>query len=126
MTHVATRYAVYWQPGCTSCLRTKELLRSHGVEFESINVRETPRALETLAALGARSVPVVVRGRDFVLGQDIDEVARFVGIVIERERLPRTTLVELTSCFLPSTVSVTTSRTGSGGGASGTTGAGAL
>jgi hypothetical protein len=30
----------------------------------------------------------VVRDRDFVLGQDLDEVARFVGIVLERSRLP--------------------------------------
>jgi glutaredoxin len=100
VTRVATPYAVYWQPGCTSCLRTKELLRSYGIEFESINVRETPRALETLAELGVRSVPVVVRGRDFVLGQDIDEVARFIGIVIERERLARTPLVERTLALL--------------------------
>jgi glutaredoxin len=100
VSHVASQYAVYWQPGCTSCLRTKELLRSHGIEFESINVRETPQALETLAELGVRSVPVVVRGREFVLGQDIDEVARFVGIAIERERLPRTTLVERTLALL--------------------------
>jgi arsenate reductase-like glutaredoxin family protein len=33
---------VYWQPGCTSCLKTKEFLRSHGVVFESVNVREDP------------------------------------------------------------------------------------
>ena len=27
------KYRVFWQPGCTSCLRTKEFLTSHGIEF---------------------------------------------------------------------------------------------
>jgi len=78
---------VYWQPGCTSCLRTKEFLRTHGVVFESVNVREDPAAMTQLAALGARSVPVVVRGNDFVHGQDLAAVARFVGIDFEPARL---------------------------------------
>jgi glutaredoxin len=85
---MAALYTVYWQPGCTSCLKTKEFLRTHGVEFESVNVREDPGALATLASLGIRSVPAVVRGESFVLGQDLDEVARFVGVALQRERLP--------------------------------------
>ena len=31
---------VYWQPGCSSCLKTKEFLLANGMEFESINVLE--------------------------------------------------------------------------------------
>ena len=50
---------VYWQPGCTSCLRTREFLRSHGIDFESVNVREDARALERLAALKGLYVPAV-------------------------------------------------------------------
>jgi glutaredoxin len=71
---------VFWQPGCTSCLRTKEFLRTHGMQFESVNVREDAHATERLAALGARSVPVVARGAEFVYGQDLEAVARFVGV----------------------------------------------
>jgi glutaredoxin len=82
------RIALYWQPGCTSCLKVREFLREHAIEFDSINVRENADALATLAARGLRSVPVLMRGDDFVLGQDIDEVARFVGVVLERARLP--------------------------------------
>jgi arsenate reductase-like glutaredoxin family protein len=26
---------VYWQPGCSSCLKTKEFLLDHGVPFVS-------------------------------------------------------------------------------------------
>ena len=83
-----TGYVVYWQPGCTSCLQTKEFLRAHRIEFESVNVREDPRAMGTLAALGARSVPVVRRGAAFVFGQNLDELAAFVGIGTSRSRLP--------------------------------------
>jgi glutaredoxin len=78
---------VYWQPGCTSCLRTKEFLREHGVAFESVNVREDAQAMQRLAGLGARSVPVVARGDAFVYGQDLATVARFVGIEAGLRRL---------------------------------------
>jgi len=73
---------VYWQPGCTSCLKVKEFLREHALEFESINVREHPDAMASLAARGVRSVPVIVRGDDLVLGQNIDDVAAFVGVTL--------------------------------------------
>ena len=29
---------VYWQPGCSSCLKAKEFLIEHGIEFQSINL----------------------------------------------------------------------------------------
>jgi len=31
---------VYWQPGCSSCLKTKEFLIDNGFEFISVNVLE--------------------------------------------------------------------------------------
>jgi glutaredoxin len=86
------QYAVYWQPGCTSCLKTKEFLTRHGIEFESINVRAAPAALDRLAELGARSIPVIARGKDWTYGQDLDDVARFVGVETDRPRLDFETL----------------------------------
>jgi glutaredoxin len=90
---VAAPLRVYWQPGCTSCLQAKEFLARHGVAFESVNVRTDPRAESELAALGVRTVPVIARGCDYVLGQDLDELARFVGIHVERTRLSPDELV---------------------------------
>lgn len=84
---------VYWQPGCTSCLRTKELLASRGVPFVSVNVLEDPAAMDELRALGARAVPVIARGGRYVLGQDLAEVARFVGLALEHRRLAPELLV---------------------------------
>jgi len=86
-------FTVFWQPGCTSCLRTKEFLREHGVAFESVNVREDPQAMQRLIALGARSVPVIARGDAFVYGQDLATVARFVGIAADLQRLDVPVLV---------------------------------
>ena len=84
---------VYWQAGCSSCLRAREFLDAHAIDFVSINVRENDSAAAELAALGVRTVPVVARGREYVLAQDIDELARFVGLALERRRLAPDELV---------------------------------
>jgi glutaredoxin len=86
-------YTVYWQPGCTSCLKAREFLRDHGVDFDSVNVREDAGAFARLARLGVKSVPVITRGDQFVLGQDLDDVARFVGVAVARMQLEVPVLV---------------------------------
>jgi len=84
---------LYWQPGCTSCLRVREFLQDHGVAFESVNVRAEAAAMTRLEALGVRSVPVLVRGAEFVYGQDLATVARFVGVPDLHPRLDVAVLV---------------------------------
>jgi glutaredoxin len=84
---------LYWQPGCTSCLRAKEFLRERGIDFVSIDVRATPSAQHALEALGVRTVPVLARGHNYTLAQDVDELAAFVGVRLNRERLEVDTLV---------------------------------
>lgn len=83
---------VYWQPGCSSCLQAKELLRRLGIPFESVNVRTDPQAMTELARLGVRTVPVVRRGEALCFAQDLDELAAFVGESLARERLAVDTL----------------------------------
>ncbi|MEM7706267.1 MAG: glutaredoxin domain-containing protein [Pseudomonadota bacterium] len=80
-------YRVFWMPGCSSCLRTKEFLIEHGIVFESINVKEVPEALTELAELGFRSVPVMARGREGTYCQDLRDVAAFVGVAISEPAL---------------------------------------
>ncbi len=70
---------VYWQPGCSSCLKTKEFLLANGVSFESINVLEDEKGFEELAALGLRLVPIVARGKDWANGAVFRDVARVAG-----------------------------------------------
>ena len=70
---------VYWQPGCSSCLKTKEFLLANGMEFESINVLEDQQGFKELEALGLRLVPIVARGSDWANGAVFRDVARVAG-----------------------------------------------
>lgn len=74
------RIKVFWQPGCSSCLRTKEFLTKQGIEFESINVHNNPAGMAELAALGARSVPVVALGGKYTLCQSFNDVIKFLDL----------------------------------------------
>jgi glutaredoxin len=71
---------VYWMPHCSSCMAVKQFLDRHGVAYRSINVLEDGTAMERLAGLGIRSVPVVVRGDHFVFAQYLDDVASLLGL----------------------------------------------
>jgi len=71
---------VYWQPGCTSCLRTKEFLTRHGIDFESRNVLADNHAFDELAAFGLRQVPIVTKGKLWANGQVLKDVAQLVGV----------------------------------------------
>lgn len=86
---------VFWQPGCTSCLRTKEFMAKIGVEYESINLQNNPEGMAQLAALGARSVPVVSRGNQYTLCQSFNDVIKFLELEMKPpEPLPPAALVE--------------------------------
>ncbi|MEM7189774.1 MAG: glutaredoxin family protein [Pseudomonadota bacterium] len=79
---------VFWQPGCSSCLRTKEFLTENGVPFRSVDVLNDDGGMAELAALGIRTVPIVARGREYVSGQILRDVAAFAGIDGGSEVLP--------------------------------------
>ena len=100
---MADDFKVYWQPGCSSCLRAKEFLAKRGIGYESINVRARPEAMEELAGLGARSVPVVALGKRFVFAQDLGDLARFIGVELDRTPLPPAELVRKLDLVLAAT-----------------------
>lgn len=75
----AQELKVYWQPGCSSCLKTKEFLLEHGVPFTSVNVIEDEEGFKELEALGVRLVPIVARGQDWANGAVFRDVARVAG-----------------------------------------------
>ncbi len=97
---MADALQLYWQPGCTSCLRTREFLNAHAIAFDSFNVLENNGALQRLQSLGLRSVPVLLRGDQHVFAQDLDEVAAFVGVALQRERLGTAELLRRLEQFL--------------------------
>ena len=89
MTPETSNIRVFWQPGCSSCMRTKELLKKHGVAFESIDVANDPNGMAQLLALGTRSLPIVARGTEFTFCQSISDVINFLKLDTKpREMLP--------------------------------------
>ena len=70
---------VYWQPGCSSCLKTKEFLLEHGIPFQSVNVIEDENGFKELEALGVRMVPIVAKGDQWANGAVFRDVAKVAG-----------------------------------------------
>jgi glutaredoxin len=102
MNAVAEKIRVFWAPGCTSCLRTKEFLTRQGVEYEAINAATDPGAREAMAALGARSVPVVAMGDKFIYPQRMEDIVAFLGLdAVVEQRLPPEELVNRIRVILP-------------------------
>ncbi|VVE20582.1 glutaredoxin family protein [Pandoraea anhela] len=91
---------VYWQPGCSSCVKVKELLAQLNVPFEAINIQEQPDAFRELAKRGIRSVPVLIRGDESIFGQSLNDVAAFVGKKLDHQRLPVPELFQRWTYFL--------------------------
>jgi len=74
---------VYWQPGCTACLRMKEFLNRHGVAYISVNVLADDEGRDELMRLAGRRVPIARRGDDWADGQILSDLARVAGISFE-------------------------------------------
>ena len=70
---------VYWQPGCSSCLKTKEFLKDNGVDFKSVNVLEDKSGFEDLQRFGVKLVPVVAKGDQWANGAVFRDVAKVAG-----------------------------------------------
>ena len=61
-------------------MKLKEFLSVRAIEFESINVLEGTEGLAELRRLGARSVPILSRGDQWVFAQNIAHVVKFLGL----------------------------------------------
>ncbi len=94
MSHVQAPFRVFWQPGCSSCVKVKEFLGKLGVPFESVNILTDAQGLSDLQKLGPRSVPVVSQGARYTFAQSLSEVAAFVGKTLNVDRLAPEKLVE--------------------------------
>jgi len=61
-------------------LKLKEFLSVRGIVFDSVNVLEDADGLNELRRIGARSVPVLSRGDDWVFAQNLGHVVKFLGL----------------------------------------------
>ena len=82
-----TPIKVYWQPGCSSCLKTKEFLLANGVDFVSVNVLDDEQGFRDLAKLGLKLVPIVARGDDWAHGAVFRDVARVAGFAWQDQKI---------------------------------------
>ena len=86
--------SIYWAPGCSSCLRLKEFVERHNIEFESLNLIEREDARAELESVGLRGAAILRKGRHFIRGQNLDEVAELLGVVRNHTKLSHAELVE--------------------------------
>ena len=61
-------------------MKLKEFLSVRAIVFKSTNVLTDPDGLNELRRLGARSVPVLSRGDDWVFAQNLGQVVKFLGL----------------------------------------------
>jgi hypothetical protein len=57
-----------------------------------IDVFNTPGGMDQLKAMGLRNVPVVAIGESYTFAQNLKDVARFLGVQLNREQLTPTEL----------------------------------
>lgn len=85
------KVTVYTKNGCVACNFTKQTLEAEGIEFEAINIQETPTikvdgvdkdAIEYLRdELGFSSMPVVVaEGLEPFAGFQPDKIEELKGL----------------------------------------------
>ena len=78
---------VYWQPGCSSCLKTKEFLTDNGISFKSVNVLEDKTGFEDLQKFGVKMVPIVAKGDSWANGAVFRDVANVAGFDYQAHKM---------------------------------------
>jgi hypothetical protein len=58
------------------------------VDFEAVDVINDPGGRDRLLKLGVRNLPVIARGAEYVMGQSLEDVAKFIGATTGHKRLP--------------------------------------
>lgn len=54
------RVTIFTQPGCQPCRMTKQMLNTRNINFEEIDIAESPAALDFVKGLGFKEAPVVL------------------------------------------------------------------
>ncbi|MBI3918654.1 MAG: glutaredoxin, partial [Betaproteobacteria bacterium] len=61
-------------------MRAKEFLSRRNIDHIVVDVLNDPGGREQLLKLGVRNVPVVAKGASYVFGQNLEDVAEFIGL----------------------------------------------
>lgn len=77
---MSKKIKVYGVPGCPFCKKTKEFLKSKGLNFENIDVAaDHELAEEMIKKSGQMSVPVIEIDGKIVIGFDKEKMENLLG-----------------------------------------------
>ena len=51
---------VYTKPACVQCDMTKRYMDKNGISYDTVDITESPEALEMILGMGFSSAPVVI------------------------------------------------------------------
>ena len=72
---------IYTSPTCTSCQVIEEYLRSHGVEFRTVDVARDPKVLEALIKkTGVMTTPAIEVGNEVIIGFNKPKIDQLLGL----------------------------------------------
>lgn len=71
---------VYSTPDCSWCKKSKEYLKSRGIEFLEVDVQNDLEGREEMVSLtGQMSIPVIRVKDDFVIGFDREKIDAYLA-----------------------------------------------
>lgn len=70
---------VYSSDTCPYCTLAKDYLTEIGVEFEEKNIQRDNEARKELMEMGHMGVPVIVIGKEEIVGFDKDKIDELLG-----------------------------------------------
>lgn len=71
---------VYGAPWCPWCMKTKEFLENHKVDFEWKDVQDPDVAKEAFSKSGQEGIPVTDIDGEIIIGFDVEKIKSLLGI----------------------------------------------
>lgn len=78
---MVTKVTVYSTPTCPFCIKVKDFLKQHKVQFEDVDVsKDRERAMEMVEKSGQMGVPVIEIGQEIIVGFNVDKIKSELGL----------------------------------------------
>lgn len=69
---------IYTIDTCIYCTKVKKYLSEKKIKYEERNVHEDSKAREELLSMGYRTVPVIVLGKEEIVGFDKEKIDKII------------------------------------------------
>lgn len=70
---------IYTVDTCIYCIKVKKYLLEKNVKYEEKNVQEDSSARKELLSMGYRTVPVIILGKEEIVGFDKEKIDKIIG-----------------------------------------------